>query len=55
MVLVGLFFCVEKLQESMGDMELWEKNNRVGKKNFILGEYEKEKAYNVTYDDIGYT
>jgi len=29
MVLVGLFFCVEKLRESMGDMELWGKSNRV--------------------------
>ena len=29
MGLVGLFFCLEKLQESMGDMELWRKSNRV--------------------------
>ena len=27
MVLVGLFFCVRKWQESMGDMELWRKSN----------------------------
>ena len=28
MVLVGLFFCVEKLKESMRGMELWGKSNR---------------------------
>ena len=29
MVLVGFYFCVRKRQESMRDMELWRKSNRV--------------------------
>ena len=40
MVLVGLFFCVEKRQESMWGMELWGKSDWVWKINFIWRKYE---------------